>query len=461
MAASETTAQVRVRLSSSDEKYTLPDTAPILVPTSFRRLALSSLVNNLLDTETQTPFDFIINGSYLRTSLDQFLTENGISSETIVDAEFTPAQKVPQYVASFPHDDWVSAVDVMPADRAQVNQARILSASYDGIIRVWNASSDIVATSPGRDGGGHSSFIKDARWVSPTEIVSVGFDRVVRIWRYQESADGLTGTISPRLQLYGHSSAINAVDVREHKDAHRVLTASADHQIGLWSTKKSEAPAAPEESLPKTSMVNGKRRKLNPSVTVAQRGPLSMLKGHSEQVSGVVFDANNPDVAYSTSWDQTMRTWHLPSSSVVDTRTTNQALFSILQMPEMNLIAAGTAGTDIKLIDPRASASAVTAMTLKGHKNAVVCLARDPSSGYGLASGSHDGTCRIFDLRNTKQGQDGVTSQSVHTLQRQSLGGKTAPPVGSGAQVYGLHWDRDLGILSAGQDKAIDIHRSV
>jgi WD40 repeat protein len=462
IATSESTAsaQVRIRLSTGDGRYELSDKAPILVPTDFRRLALSSLVNNLLDHATPVPFDFIINGSYLRTTLDQFLTEQGISSETIIDAEYTPAQKIPRYIASFPHDDWVSAIDVLPTAKSRTSQPRILSASYDGLLRVWNTSSSVIASSPGRNEAGHSSFIKAAKFVSSNQIVSTGFDRVVRLWKYDEAENGLSATITPRLQLYGHTSSIDSVAICDRRDSHRVLTASADHTVGHWSTKTSETPPAPEDLVPKTIRENGKRRKLNPAVSVAQRGPLSMLKGHTQQVSGVVFDANDSDVAYSASWDQTMRTWHLPSASMVDSRSTNQALFSICQLPELHLIATGSAGRDIKLIDPRASASAVTAMVLKGHKNAVVALASDPSNGHNLASGSHDGTCRLWDLRNTKQGQSGTTGQSLYTIQRESLGGKVAPEVASGAQVFALCWDKDLGLLSGGADKAIQINRS-
>jgi ribosome biogenesis protein len=462
MAASDSTAsaQVRIRLSTNDGRYTLSDPAPILVPTAFRRMALSSLVNNLLDHEQSVPFDFIINGSYLRTTLDQFLSEQGISSETIIEAEYTPAQQIPKYIATFPHDDWVSAIDVLPAEKGRTNQTRILSASYDGLLRVWDGSSKVMATSTGKSEGGHSSFIKAAKFISSSQIVSTGFDRVVRLWKYEEAENGLSAAISPRLHLYGHTSSVDSVAVCDRKDGHRMLTGSADHNIGHWTTKISEAPAAPEDLVPKSIREGGKRRKLNPAISVAQRGPLSMLKGHTQQVSGVTFDVQNADVAYSTSWDQTMRTWHLPSASLVDCRSTNQALFSICQLPELNLLAAGTAGRDIKLIDPRASASAVTALILKGHKNAVVSLVGDPSNGHNLASGSHDGTCRIWDLRSTKQGQSGITGQSLYTIHRESLGGKAAPEVASGAQVFALCWDRDLGILSGGADKAIQINRS-
>ena len=439
--------QVRIRLATKDGRYSLSETAPILIPTSFRRLGLSSLVNNLLGHDQPVPFDFIIRGSYLRTSLEDFLTENGISSETIIDAEYTPAQKPPRYVTSFEHDDWVSAVHTLPSSP----QPRILSSSYDGRIRVWNSSAQVMAISPSKSEAGHTSFIKDAKFITSKQLVSVGFDRVGRLWKYEEAEDGLSAKITPQLELHGHKSCIDSVAV--HATSHRVLTASSDHSIGFWSTRKSDALAVSEDA-------PVKRRKLNPAVSVAQRGPLSTLQAHSQQVSGVIFDTKDATVAYSSSWDQTMRTWDLVTASVVDTRTTNQALFAIEQVPDLHLIATGTAGRDVKLIDPRASASAVTAVSLRGHKNSVVALAQDPDTSYNLASGSHDGTVRIWDLRNTKQGKDGITAQSLYTIPRENLKGKPAPEVGSGAQVYGLSWDRELGILSGGQDKSIQINRS-
>ena len=450
--------QVRIRLATKDGRYSLSESAPILIPTSFRRLALSSLVNNLLGHEQPVPFDFIIRGSYLRTTLEEFLSGNGISSETVIDAEYTPAQQPPRYVTSFEHDDWVSAVDTLPSSMNIHNQPRILSASYDGRLRVWNTSSQVMAISPAKGEGGHLSFIKDAKYVSSNQLVSVGFDRVVRLWKYDEGEDALSATITPQLELCGHTSCIDSVAV--NAASNRLLTASSDHSIGFWSTRKSDAPAASEHLVPRTVRENGKRRKLNSAVSVAQRGPLSMLRQHTQQVSGVIFDSKDSTVAYSTSWDQTMRTWDLVTSSVVDTRTTNQALFAVEQVPDLHLIACGTAARDVKLIDPRVSASAVTAMTLKGHKNSVVTLARDPDNSHSLASGSHDGTCRIWDLRNTKQGKDGITGQSIYTLARESMQGRPTPEVDSGAQVYGLCWDRELGLLSCGQDKCIQLNHS-
>lgn len=448
-------AQVRVRLTTRDTDLALEENAAILVPTSFRRLSLSTLVNSLLNKEKTIPLEFIINGTYLRTTLDEYLSSNGISAETTLTVEYVRARIPPQHVASFEHDDWVSDVDV---DAVTSSSPRILSASYDGLLRVWNTSSQVLATSAGVNQGGHGSFIKSAKWISPSQVVSGGFDRTVRLWKYSEDQGGFSANLSPQIELYGHKSSVESVC--PHPASSRILTASADHAVGLWSTRKSDAPPAPEALVPKTRIKDGKRRKLNNEVSVSQRGPLTLMQQHTEAVSGAMFDLNDPTVGYSTSWDQTVRTWDLVTASLVDTRTTSSALFCIEHMPTLNLIAAGSVSRVVRLIDPRASAASVIAMTLKGHKNSVVSLARDPSNDYTIVSGSHDGTCRVWDVRSTKQEKEGAVGQSLYTLPRASLNGAPSPATGDGVKVFGVCWHQDVGILSAGEDKAVQINQS-
>ncbi|KKK19874.1 hypothetical protein AOCH_003547 [Aspergillus ochraceoroseus] len=390
--------QVRVQLISQQEDVALPEnTGPILVPTGLRRYALSTLVNNLLGNDKPVPFEFLVNGAFLRTSIDEYLTANGISAETTLEIEYVRALIPPLHIASFEHDDWVSSVDVLSATSPASNwssktvsqgQERILSGSYDGLLRVWNMSSQIIATSPSPADGGHTSSIKATKFVSPTSIVSAGLDRTVRLWKYSESDDGFSAKISPQLELYGHKSGVNSLAV--HAPSNRILSASADHSVGFWSTKKSDAPAAPESLLPSAVSRTSKRRKLNTSVSVSQRGPLALLSAHTAPVSAAIFDAKDSTVGYSASWDHSLRTWDLVTAALVDTRTTSHSLLSLEHLPDHHLLATGTSARHITLIDPRASAATISAMTLRGHTNAVVTLARDPHSTYGLISGSHD-----------------------------------------------------------------------
>ncbi|PYH93755.1 WD40 repeat-like protein [Aspergillus ellipticus CBS 707.79] len=463
--------QVRVQLVSKQEDIALPEnTGPILVPTGLRRYALSTLVNNLLSNDKPVPFEFLINGAFLRTSIDEYLTANGISAETTLEIEYIRALIPPLHIASFEHDDWVSSVDVLSATSPAASwasaavspgQERILSGSYDGLLRVWNMSSQIVATSPSPADGGHNASIKAAKFVSPTSIVSAGLDRTVRLWKYAESEDGFSGKISPQIDLFGHKSGINSLAV--HSPSNRILSASSDHSIGFWSTKKSDAPAAPENLVSSATSRSSKRRKVSTSVNTPQRGPLALLSSHTAPVSAAIFDAKDSTVGYSTSWDHSLRTWDLVTASLVDTRTTSHSLLSLEHLPEHHLLATGTSARHITLIDPRTSATTISSMTLRGHANAVVSLSRDPHSSYGLISGSHDGTCRIWDIRATKTDKDGVVGESVYSITRKSLEEQGKADVkragGEGVKVFGVCWDRSVGIVSAGEDKRIQINR--
>lgn len=156
-----------------------------------RRYGLSQILNSesMLDTPTPVPFDFLINGSFLRTTLDEYLTANGLSSETTLSLQYVRSLIPPLYEASFEHDDWISGIDVLSAtsnagswggNTVAAGQERILSASYDGLLRIWNKSGQILATSASSSAGGHTSSIKSARFISPTQVASAGLDRTIR-----------------------------------------------------------------------------------------------------------------------------------------------------------------------------------------------------------------------------------------------------------------------------------------
>ncbi|MCJ1253118.1 ribosome biogenesis protein ytm1 [Lignoscripta atroalba] len=469
-------SQVRLQLTTRQADISLPaNTGPIFVNTSgrnidnLRRYALSTLVNTLLQTEKPIPLEFLINGTFLRTSIDEYLTANGISSETTLTVEYIRAIIPPLYLASFEHDDWVSSVDILSstssagpwagntASSPAPGHERILSGSYDGLLRVWNMSSEVLVTSPGVSDGGHSSSIKAAKFLSPTQIVSSGLDRTIRVWKYNEDAEGFTASLTPQIELYGHKASIDSTAV--HNPSSRILSASADHSVGIWSSKKSDAPTAPASLLPQNNTRSSKRRKLSTSTSTPQRGPLALMKSHSAPVSSVIFAPNDPTVAHSASWDHTLRTWDLPTASLVDTRTTSHALLSLTALPDLNLLAVGTSARHVTLIDPRASATTISAMTLRGHTNAVVALARDPGSSYGLLSGSHDGTCRIWDVRSSRSEKEGLVGKSMYTIPRESAKDEGRRAGGEGIKVFGVCWDREVGIVSAGEDKKVQINR--
>ena len=162
----------------------------------------------MLDTAHPIPLQFMINGVFLRSSLDEYLTANGLSSETTLTLQYIRSLIPPQYQASFEHDDWVGCVDVQSGTKGQ---ERILSGSYDGLLRIWSRSGQTIATSSPASAGGHTQGIKSAKFISPTEIVSAGMDRTIRVWKYKEAEDHFSGTLKPTLELYGHKGFIHSV----------------------------------------------------------------------------------------------------------------------------------------------------------------------------------------------------------------------------------------------------------
>ena len=102
-------------------------------------------------------------------------------------------------------------------------------------------------------------------------------------------------------------------------------------------------------------------------------------------------------------------------------------------------------------------------MTLRGHANAVTTLAQDPSSDYSLVSGSHDGSCRVWDIRSVRPGadggQEGQVGESLYVFHREGAEGKKMPEGGKGVKVFDVRWDKEMGIVSAGEDKRVQINR--
>ncbi|KAK0727297.1 WD40-repeat-containing domain protein [Lasiosphaeria miniovina] len=477
-AVAEHGAQVKVTFTTTEEDIQLPEgKRQLLVPADIRRYGLSRILNSesMLDTAS-IPFDFLVNGSFLHTSLEDYLKANGLSIESSITLQYVRSLTPPIYEASFEHDDWVSAVDVLSAtsaagrwsgDSFQRGQDRILSASYDGLLRIWSTSGHVIATSPSGSHGGHTASIKAAKFLSSTQIASAGMDRTVRVWKYSEhssaAGDHVSGDLKPTLELYGHAGSIDSLEV--DGQSKRMLTASADGAVGFWSTSKTTAPEPNATLLPGAH--TSKRRKVSSSVTTALRGPLAMMNIHSAPASAAVFDPRDRTVAYSVSQDHTMRTIDLTTSVVVSTLTTSHPLLSLCALARSSsapLLAAGTSARHVTLVDPRSSATTTSVMTLRGHTNKVVGLAPSPDNEYSLVSASHDATCRLWDLRSvrpaTKDEGLGSVSEPVYVIDRESRQGskKKATAAGDGCKVFGVAWDK-LGIFSAGEDKKIQINR--
>lgn len=449
--------QVKIRLftNEQDETISLSD-APLYVPASLKRYGLSEVVNHLLESQQGydgrvIPFDFLIDGQLLRTSIQEYLTKNGLSNEALINLEYTRAVLPPSFLASFNNDDWISAIDTLnPESYAAKNsntpfdKAKILSGLYDGIVRTYNLSGQVE-----KQYVGHSAPVRAVHWISPTRVISGGNDRQIRIWKTSadsadsqddmEIEDGKTLAI-----LEGHKAPVVSLGV--DMSGKRILSASYDHAIGFWLTVYREMTSVQplEHDANVLSTASKKRRKMAlQDASIRRRSPLAFLEGHSGPVEAVTFDHADATVGYSASQDHTIRTWDLVTSRCVDTRTTGYSLLSLLQLPSKHLLVLGSSARHINAHDPRVSSNAsVTSAKLVGHTNFVVGLSACPNNENMFASASHDGTVKVWDVRADK---------ALYTILRQENSKNT--------KVFDVAWDREIGIVSGGDDKKIQINK--
>lgn len=227
--------RMQINLSTRDPSFAL-SIPSIRVPTNLKRYGLSTLINHLLDNPSPIPFDFLVNGAYLRTSLDEYLTQAGLSSEQPLDVEYVRSQLPPKYIGSFEQDDWISSVQI-------ASGGSILTGSFNGSAQITNLSGEIVSkTIPF-----HAQSVKTVSWIAPplssndATFLTAGLDRTINLWSYTSSPSESTISATPLASFASHTSTVNSLSYSAATS--QFLSASADHTVALWSTNLSSLSA--------------------------------------------------------------------------------------------------------------------------------------------------------------------------------------------------------------------------
>jgi ribosome biogenesis protein len=215
--STSSTSTIQVRLTTRTE--TPISSTPIVIPTNVTRYSLSQILNYLLENPTPIPYSFLINSVYLPSTLDEYITSHGVSREEILEIEYVRSVLPPQWEGRWTQDDWVSGVSLC--------ETGVVSSGYDGIVRVWDWSGNVLAK--GKSGEGALRPVKCVKWIDGG-FVSGGMDGSVRVLGYED------GVISLLLEGRGHEAAVDSVDYREGK----VISAGADGTLRLWSTDPSD-----------------------------------------------------------------------------------------------------------------------------------------------------------------------------------------------------------------------------
>ncbi|KAJ2161310.1 ribosome biogenesis protein ytm1 [Coemansia sp. RSA 552] len=414
--------QVQIRLVSKQRKYEVPD-APLVVPQQLQRYGLSEIVNHLLGHEKPVPFDFLVDGQFLRESISSYLTEHGLSAEDILTLEYVESMLPPTEIASYSHDDWISSVAAATADRFVVG-------SFDGIVRVWNAQSECESELRGHEAAVKcvTTASRGAAKKTRVEILSGSQDRTVIAW-------GTKG--GQRKALYaarGHSDSVEAVAVNPANT--HFVTASADSTLRFWSL------AAPKQSedaeLDGAAPATKKRRG---GVDVVTKAAIGTLSGHVGAATSVCFNTDQESQVFSGGWDHSLRVWDVASGVNVATSLCDKVVLDASYSGHSRLVATGHADRSVRLWDPRAADSTVVKLKLTSHRGFVTSVGWAPSSAYMLASASHDSTIKVWDIRSR------TPLYTVHAASNKDKGKK----------LLALDWHQSL-LLAGGESGSLRIH---
>ncbi|KAK5582409.1 hypothetical protein RB653_003994 [Dictyostelium firmibasis] len=432
-------SKVKVKFITNDPNIRVTDT-PIAVPVRLGRLGLSEVIHHLReedgDKDTSKPFDFLINGKFIRTTLDKHIKNANLSEEQIITIEYLEAITEPKREKECQHDDWVSCIDGS-------NFGLVVSGSYDLGVRVWGFDGELIST-----GTGHLAGVKSVSWINDKDsenlsFVSASLDKTLRVWNFNRSQSEIKALAC----LKEHTGTIESVDVSP--DSSRIVSGSMDSTIKLWNI--SEIPnqhATGNTTTKKRRLGNGEKAPQQPEIIHNITESLASVSVPNNCQGVTVVNWTTQFQMLSGSMDSKIRLWDIGSLVVNDTISTPAPLTHLDYSIQSGLIITAHKDKIVRVWDPRSSdASKSQTQSLISHKTWVTSVNWNPSSKYHCCSTSHDGTIKYWDIR-TK-----IPLYTIDTLE------KSKDKVLASSFVSNRNNNiNDYSIVSGGSDSKLRIH---
>ncbi|RHY36098.1 hypothetical protein DYB34_006145, partial [Aphanomyces astaci] len=206
-------AQIRVKFVTKNAAIRVTET-PFAVPIKLARAGLSQVVNHLLNTATPKPFDFLVENTFLRTTLEKYVVTNHLTDEAVLTLEYVEAHLEPEESQSQNHPDWISAVSSY--------NGVIVTGCYDGILRVFAQSGELLGSVKA-----HDTVIKSIS-IYEHVIVTASKDLTAKVWSW----DATTKSLALLGVNGGHGNSVDAVAVHDQQ-VHHILVVARPTRIDM------------------------------------------------------------------------------------------------------------------------------------------------------------------------------------------------------------------------------------
>lgn len=317
-------SQLDFALSCLDEE--INGTASMSTMTSQQAVAALELLRAAAPTERLTEFDEKAAGIAGTGSTRQL--QHAVSGATV------------RVLTG--HGDPVTGCAFSPDGR------HIVSSSWDGTLKVWDAQSGAAV----RTLTGHAGYVLDCAF-SPDgrQIVSAGDDdRALLVWD--------AGSGAAVRMLTGHSGWVQGCAFSP--DGGRVVSASRDTTVRIWDAASGDV--------------------------------LRTLNGHAAPVLACAFSPDGSRIV--SAGNQTLKIWDADSGAVLHTLTGHSAyVLDCAFSPDGRRIVSAGGDATLRLWDAESGAELGT---LTGHTDGVTGCAFSPD-GSRIVSASNDRTLKLWD----------------------------------------------------------------
>ncbi|WP_437730199.1 nSTAND1 domain-containing NTPase [Sorangium sp. So ce1335] len=267
---------------------------------------------------------------------------------------------------------------------------RIVTASSDKAVRVWNAD----GTGEPLVLRGHTDQVNAAAFLPGGErIVTASSDRTARVWSAR-------GTGEP-LVLRGHEDWVH--EAAPSPDGERIVTASSDRTARVWRADGTGEPLVlrghTDQVYAAAFSPDGKRVVTGSQDRTARvwnadgTGEPLVLRGHDDRVYAVAFSPDGKRIV-TASWDRTARVWNADGTGeplVLHGHT--DRIYGVAFSPDGQRIATASQDETARLWNADGTGEA---FVLRGHDDQIYSVAFSPD-GTRVVTASHDRTARVWD----------------------------------------------------------------
>jgi ribosome biogenesis protein YTM1 len=430
--------QIRVSLTlaveCTDRSLEVPSEV-IAVPATIGRQGLSAVINHLLDrrianedgtdmeddeeADDRLPalkFDFILgrNNKLLRTGVEKEARRSGISLEEAILVTYFPAQEAPDFSGeSEPLPDWISAMTLVQS----TSNLKLCTATYDGSIQVFE---------PNLEGGKENLRLtsvgsKSRAHVGPIKSLDAAMSQDETLWVATGSMDQSlaihcmkVGT--SKLQLFalckeGHAAAVGSVDLAVRDKV--LASGDWDGGVSLWDFSNSVDPIEHAQPLKKSktgSTTSSKKEELPEKLL----SPKISIQAHSSKVSGLSWgnfektQNSSLDRLITGSWDHSLKVWDMERQDCLLTLNGSRVVSCLdTSYHSSGIVATGHPDCTVRLWDVRIDATNESSLALSdntfkpSHREWISSVRWSRRNAYTLASTSHDGTVKVWDIRSS------------------------------------------------------------